>query len=136
MTILFNSNKSKVAYIVTAAIAVFLIYTLALEFGIDKLLHPSKSFEGFASMGLPAFTVYLVAFAEAVCPVLMFVRPIAAYAAMVIVINFAVVIYLQATVLSGDYTWSIVFILLSLIVAFLMRPDFMRRRRVIQTIRI
>jgi hypothetical protein len=134
----FNTQKSKVTYWITIAIAAYFIFSLALENGggLTKLMQAETFVGSFAGMGLPFFTVYLAGFAEGLCPFLMLWRPVAGYAAFFLLINFAVILYLQATVLDGSFTSPGIYFILSAVVFWWMRPDWLRKQRSVTTIKI
>jgi len=99
--------------------------------GYEKLVDIPGTMEFFMSLGIPGYMAYASGIVELVGPLMMFVPRLAFYGAVPVTINMLVASYS-----TGWHTWPLTLAILSLIVAIIARPAYLRKRKQITKISI
>lgn len=97
--------------------------------GYDKLMDVPGTIEFFAKLGFPAFLAYVVGVLEIAGPLMMLVPRLAFYGA----VPTAVILFVASYSMSWN-TWPLTLAALSLVVAIIARPGYLRKKQVITKI--
>lgn len=97
--------------------------------GYDKLLDIPGTIEFFAKLGFPAFLAYVVGVLEIAGPLLMLIPRLSFYGA----VPTAVILFVASYSMNWN-TWPMTLAVLSLVVAIIARPAYLRKKKTITKI--
>lgn len=97
--------------------------------GYEKLMDIPGTIEFFAKLGFPAFMAYVVGILEIAAPIAMLIPRLSFYGAVP-----TTVIMLVASYSMSWNTWPMALGVLSLVVAIIARPGYLRKKQVITKI--
>ena len=99
--------------------------------GYEKLMDIPGTIEFFVGLGIPAYFAYIVGVLELACPILMLIPRLAFYGA----VPLTVVLFTASFNMNWN-TWPMTLAALSLIVAILARPGYLKKKPTITKISI
>src|SRR5690606_35997410 len=129
----WNPYVGKIVQVVLLALSFYVAWYVVPR-GYGKLTNIPGTISFFATLGFPAFLVYVVGVLEILGPVLMLIPRISFYGAVP-----TFVIMLTASISTNDISFSslpLKLAVVSLIVAFLARPGYLRKKKKITKISI
>jgi hypothetical protein len=130
-----KKQMSKMYWGISVVVALYLLYKVSYAEGLAKLQAAPGNIEFFNSLGFGIIGMYLSGFGEVFGPILMLHWKTSFYGAMLIAVNFSVATY---AIYSGGQSnvMLFVFLALGLVVAWLMRPGFLRKTPEITTVSV
>lgn len=126
----WDKNVGKVLQIFLWIITFYVAWYVVPK-GYEKLVDIPGTMEFFMSLGIPGYMAYVSGVIELLGPLMMFVPRLAFYGAAPVTINMLVASYSTEW-----HTWPLTLAVLSLIVAIIARPAYLRKKKQITKISI